>query len=344
MKDEKAFSVSQLLKQIARNLVLHGSSYENPGLWYGKTGMAVFLFHYGRYSGNKQFDDYAIEMISSIQEGLHWGSEVNYKNGLAGIGAGIEYLSQNGFLDIDTNEILEDFDPRIRDEILYRKHDNKSLGMGLCGLGQYLLYRINYSFSGVNELRLLTNRERILYVVNIIENEGIPPTNELPDVLLFLCRLYHLDICNPKIERYLDKLLKEFSYNDIRNGNQSAWVLALLRLISIRNQTVNLIERLIVEVLQSIDSTDALSTNNGFADTVNRLLWLLQCKKLIKKTCTNTNIYNHLEILTDKTIRQATDSLGYEKNTLSLMGYSGAGLALMTVSGDCDDTWLDLLM
>jgi hypothetical protein len=47
------------LDKIVQTLIINGTLTEQPGLFYGKTGIAVFFFHYGRQTGNRLFQEYA---------------------------------------------------------------------------------------------------------------------------------------------------------------------------------------------------------------------------------------------------------------------------------------------
>jgi len=340
IRSSKLTIEAQRLQQIANRLVKNWSSLESQGLWHGKMGIALFFFHYARYTGKKLFEDYAMEVIESIQTNINWGSMTDYDNGLTGIGVGIEYLSQNGFLDIDTDEILEEIDMRIQNEIIMKRNENKSLGKGLSGLGQYLLFRLNNRLpKGASELHWLKNHERMIHVVDKLENEGFPLPKELPDVMSFLCHVYRLNICNLKIERYFDKILKNFSIDDIEAEYLFAWVIALLRLVSIGNRKIEPVDKVIDMALQTIEPVKVSSENN----IINQLLWLLQCKRLLAQTELSMSFTNRIVALLNKFYGQIDDIL-LESGELSFKGYAGAGIAIMTISGYYDGAWLDLLM
>lgn len=331
---------AQQLQQIANRLVKNWSLLESPGLWHGKMGIALFFFNYARYTGKELFEDYAMEVIESIHANISWESMTDYEDGLTGIGVGIEYLSQNGFLEIDADEILEDIDMRIQNEIIMQKHENKSIGRGLSGLGKYLLFRLNNRLpAGASELHWLINHERMIHLVNKLENESIPLPKELPDVVSLLCNVYRLSICNLKIERYFDKILKNFSIDNIETEYLFAWVLALLRLVSIGNQKIELVDKIIDLALQAIESVE-VSSENGI---INQLLWLLQCKRLLAQTELSMSFKNRIVALVNKIYKQM-DDIFLENIELSLQGCAGTGIAIMTISGFCDGAWLDLLM
>jgi hypothetical protein len=74
---------------------------------------------------------------------------VDYADGIAGIGAGMGYLIQNGFLETETTDIFEDFDARIYRAAMYEPYFDLSLPEGLTGWGRYFIYRLRGRLSGV---------------------------------------------------------------------------------------------------------------------------------------------------------------------------------------------------
>ena len=102
------------LPQIADFIVSHlpESDY---GLCEGRMGCLIWLCHYERFSGEKKLAG----QISSIWGGIHEAVmsgrlALNFRHGLAGIGWGILYLYENGFLEDDPGEILSGIDRDIR--------------------------------------------------------------------------------------------------------------------------------------------------------------------------------------------------------------------------------------
>ena len=49
------------LTKIADWLLLNGTLTKCPGLLHGKLGIAIFFFHYARYTGKTLFEEYAWE-------------------------------------------------------------------------------------------------------------------------------------------------------------------------------------------------------------------------------------------------------------------------------------------
>ena len=96
--------------KILRTLILNGTLTKPAGLFYGKTGIAIFFFHQARQTGNKLFENYALELIEEVQGQISRVKyPLRYDDGLAGIGCGFEYLLQNGFLEAEDSDIFLDF-------------------------------------------------------------------------------------------------------------------------------------------------------------------------------------------------------------------------------------------
>jgi len=106
-------STKSYLHRIADILLINGGFLNNPGLFAGEMGLVLFFFRYGRYTGNELYKEYSFRLIDKLQNSIHEETTIDYKHGLAGIGSAIEYLVQKGYIDTDTDDVLEDFDKRI---------------------------------------------------------------------------------------------------------------------------------------------------------------------------------------------------------------------------------------
>lgn len=113
----KKFRINERLRRIANVLLLNASFIDNLGLLNGKMGIAIFFYQYARYTGSKIFEDYAGSLIDEIYEELSLNTPIDFANGLTGIGWGIEYLVRNGFVEADTDEILENIDNTVYQKI-----------------------------------------------------------------------------------------------------------------------------------------------------------------------------------------------------------------------------------
>ena len=132
---------NQLLQRIARYLMLHASFTDNIGLLNGKTGIAIFFYHYFRFTGKKLYCDFADVLVNEIYKEIHVNTPLNFKDGLCGIGWGIEHLIRNHFVEADRDDVLVDLDKRIM-EWDVRRISDCSLETGLAGIACYVVSRM----------------------------------------------------------------------------------------------------------------------------------------------------------------------------------------------------------
>lgn len=127
----------KLLSRIANHLILNTSFLDNLGLYHGKMGIVLFFVHYAKYTGNSLYDDFAGELLDEIYEEIDDGLPIDLENGLCGIGWGILYLFQNGFVEGNPEEVLGDINKKIMERDLLRIVDF-STENGLRGISHYI--------------------------------------------------------------------------------------------------------------------------------------------------------------------------------------------------------------
>ena len=200
--------IVEQLGQIVDLLILNGTLTNCPGLIHGKTGIAVFFFHYARYTSNKFFEDQAMILIESIQQQILQQHTVDYADGLAGIGAAIEYLEQNNFVEVDTNEALEDIDRAIFNAVIFGDHTDAGFFTGLSGLAYYLLFRVTGRFADDNYISTLDNKMLLIHITDTFERIfPLLKKTECEDVIRFLHALNQTCIYPSKARR----LIQSFS-------------------------------------------------------------------------------------------------------------------------------------
>jgi len=125
------------IHEIGQYLILYEDK-NSISLFKGNIGISLFLFYYSQFCGDDKFYNKAQKLIEKSFEIVQNG--VNYQTfagGLAGLGWFIEHLSQNNFLEVDTNEIIGDLDDFLYkymlDEIKKGKYDylHKAGGIAL---------------------------------------------------------------------------------------------------------------------------------------------------------------------------------------------------------------------
>ena len=129
-------------EQALTYLTINSSFTGDLGLFHGRMGIILFFAHYARATQSKHYEDFAGYLLDELYEEIHEDLPVNLENGLCGIGWGIEYLVQQGFMEGDTDEILADIDRKVM-ELDPLRMTNLSFRRGLAGIAFYVIVRLN---------------------------------------------------------------------------------------------------------------------------------------------------------------------------------------------------------
>ena len=95
---------------IYESLVCLDAKKCDPGLLSGSTGIAMALFYAHQATGNQKYKLKAEEIMDVLSEKIGDCKVFSHCCGLAGIGWMFQHLCDKGWLQADTNILLEDFD------------------------------------------------------------------------------------------------------------------------------------------------------------------------------------------------------------------------------------------
>jgi lantibiotic modifying enzyme len=211
-----SFSREQCITNI---LLLNSEFIGDLGLMHGKMGIAVYFFHLARETQDSTYKDFANKLIDKIYEEISISTPLDFENGLAGIGWGIEYLVQGGFIEGDTDEVLGELDNQLH--FFKESFQRIEFLNGLVGLGAYFLKRIrNRSISTRNAADDLKN-QMLLYVINELQlqvkNTGTEAlihgqrhfnlTWDYALIVYFLLEVYPLNIYNLEVYTMVRQLV-----------------------------------------------------------------------------------------------------------------------------------------
>lgn len=132
-----ALANDDLLHRIANYLVINASFTNSLGLFHGKMGIVIFFYHYARYFRNPDYEEFADELLGEVYEDIHNELPVDFENGLCGIGWAVEYLKQQGFVEGETTDALEEINLAVREKDPRRVRD-LSFRKGLMGIEYYV--------------------------------------------------------------------------------------------------------------------------------------------------------------------------------------------------------------
>ena len=125
------------------------------------------MFRLYRDTGEEEWSIRAEKLLDDIWNGCTEDMSLAYGDGLCGIGAGTEYLIQNGFVEGDADEILAEIDSRVFAAINARPPFDLSIEQGISGLACYLYHRLCYRKDS-EEPVVLNLKEYTIYLIDWI--------------------------------------------------------------------------------------------------------------------------------------------------------------------------------
>ena len=183
-----------LERSIIHLLLLHSSLLSDIGLYRGKTGLAIFFMYYYKLTNEILYEDVAGELIDEIEEELHNKLPISFETGLSGIGWGMDYLIQKGFVEGDSKEVCEEIDRKIM-ETDPRRITDYSFNMGIGGILLYVLNHCKTVFEQHNEMPFDDCYLDDLYIACV----NLCSKRELPEETLRLADIYITSYINKKV-------------------------------------------------------------------------------------------------------------------------------------------------
>lgn len=191
------------LQEITDRILTSKPSILEPGLMYGRTGIAIYLFHYSKHIKTNAYNRKAILILGNLEKEISSSHSVDYASGFSGIGCGLEYLYKEGFIDNYPYKFLQEIDKKIFHSIIYMEHRDNSLFTGLSGFGRYLLFRAQNLNSPENILNNVSNKMGIIHLIDKIEHSLSEITIYSEDVYKLLCKVDQLKIYPSKTRKLI---------------------------------------------------------------------------------------------------------------------------------------------
>lgn len=201
--EDYSIRIAQLIRQ-------NGLNGANHGLMHGNTGLSIFFYHLARRINIPDYEQIADDLLDKSFANLTTSAPVDFENGLAGIGWGIEYLVQNNFAEGNTDEILEEVDNKVFRALNEENHTSFELANGLTGYLFYLNNRLKNKTHPASMAQRI-NRELLILAINkldeLVTNQFTTIVKEMqfdlfwkfPVVLYGLLEAFKLNIYNDKI-------------------------------------------------------------------------------------------------------------------------------------------------
>ena len=184
----------------------------NIGLLTGTMGLAIFSYYYAKLKGKDNtiadgFLDKTLDIcISTVQRDT-------YCSGIAGVGFGIEHLTQYSFIKTNTNLLLTDFDEYLSQSLnIYLSKKDYEFLHGSIGLGVFFLKRalVNNKIKKwveqiIHELKANQHKgagTEVKWLSSILNEEfrqvnvyNICLSHGMSAILYLLTKAYSMEIC-----------------------------------------------------------------------------------------------------------------------------------------------------
>lgn len=142
------------------HLHLNTSFSDNIGLVNGKTGTVLF---FSSLSDGYYNNDITFNFLEEILSQISMRTPLSYGHGISAVGCLLEYLRRQKVLDIDVNELVEDFEPYLHKSVKAGLSSDVTLEHGLSGYGLYMLSR--YSSGTLSVKNAACTRECLAVII-----------------------------------------------------------------------------------------------------------------------------------------------------------------------------------
>jgi lantibiotic modifying enzyme len=142
---DKSFKSSFKNNHIINSLLLNSNLIPQLGLAHGKMGIAISFYHVADVTEIPVFKAFADELIDDIWEQINFNVGFDFENGLAGIGSGVAYIIEKGYVDASADDVLSEIDNKLKQALMHNKTQGIGLLNGLMGYVVYFHLRIKYA-------------------------------------------------------------------------------------------------------------------------------------------------------------------------------------------------------
>jgi len=290
---------------IANQILKKGLTGSFHGLMHGNIGLCIFFYQIAKATNNPDSEKNANDLLDKVFASLSLSSPADFENGLAGIGWGIEYLVQNGFVEGNTDEILEDVDNKVFRSLNEDNFTSFEIANGLTGHLFYLISRLK-NLSSPPTMAQRINQELLILTINkldeivtiqfpsIIKEMYFDLFWRFPVVLFGLTESFGLNIYNEKIRCMIKQWMPNIeAYIPSMHINRLYMATILTKINEIvpdrrlEKQVQILLYATDFEVLKTEVDPHALNIRFGWTGFV----WLMQqATNIIPATCPNYSL------------------------------------------------------
>ncbi|GHV40068.1 hypothetical protein FACS1894179_06010 [Bacteroidia bacterium] len=317
------------------------------GLADGKMGFCIYFYYLSSVYTHTSYRKIAEKLLDDTFENVDAINSIDVKNGLAGIGLGINYLIKNNYVGGNVNIILKDIDDIIFKNLSYFKYSEKIDTLSIIHILYYLSVRLKNQKQGHENEYLF--RELIIQTVNnLYERIDLSFYEEplaynidypLPQLLLVLSEIYQLNFYNYRLIKIIEELsYKVLSAFPVLHSNRLylLWGMnAIQRQIKSKNweKHIRLIhDQIDVDIILNQELRDKnIFVNNGYASIYYLMISLKNYFSPEQIKLYSERTLQKIESSAMWNVLQESQYFDRHKGLLS--GFSGTALILNLIHG-----------
>lgn len=160
--------MDKILLKFSNAIIANINNTTDIGLFNGKMGIAIFLYEYSKYTHNKLYEEMADNLLDQIFSQSENLALTSVSNGYAGIGVGLMYLMEKGFVIGNANDVLHEIDNRLLGNFTYTVINDSVARDKLLSACLYFAHRVNYPLSDscINNLKKEISNIIYLFLLN----------------------------------------------------------------------------------------------------------------------------------------------------------------------------------
>lgn len=262
---------------------------------YGLEGIfGTSLLYYAAGRANKRPDYIKVGkmLLDDVADHIMELGRADFLNGIPGIGWGVEWLAQNNFLNVNTDQILEDIDDMLYKSVVFSQTEDFSIRFGTLGLLMYFVQRFRSTNTSPDRMRKLAIQECIVILTDELSDKieklgsdgTIPDKNyiDIGNAVMFWATITDLNINTPTVEKglyYTVDKIQESTKKLLQSYSVESNIDQLLYMVSSLNVASSLYQHIPwqqesskmlnhIASLKRIESRTSLSIVNNFLLTI----------------------------------------------------------------------------
>lgn len=315
------------------------------GLADGKMGFCIYFYYLSSVYTNTNYKKIAGKLLDDIFDNIDTLNSIDVKNGLAGIGLGVDYLIRNNYVKGNVNVILNDIDDVIFKNLSYSKYIEKKDALSLIHILYYLCIRWKSQKTGSENGYLF--KELIIQTVNNLYEQidynfyeepfAYNIDYPLPQLLFVLSKIYSLNLYNYRVIKIIEELnYKVLSLFPLLHCNRLylLWGMSNLNKQINDNKSLKHIKLLKSQIdFKHILNNEIKNRNVHFNDGLTSMYYLISsltdCLTQKKITFIQEQIIGRIK-LSDSWTALFNDPQYFNEHTGLYNGFTGVNLLLNT--------------